>query len=122
MPAPSTLPSNTPQELWPDTFAAEALDIYPLDYTQHPRAFDPFPLVVKLRQTKPFIVSGLIPPVEVVIAAPSGEHQRTELVEVPVALVIIFGGGGTYRITVREIAHNRWFGTTEITVEGETPR
>lgn len=122
MPAPATVPSNTAEELWPDTFGAEALDIEPLDITQRPRAFDPYPLTVTLRQTRPFITAGLIPPLELIVAAPSGEHKRTELVEIPIALVVIPSEGGVHRITVREIAHNRWYGTTEVDVDGEPSR
>lgn len=120
MPAPATVPSNTAEELWPDTFGAEALDIAPFDVTARARAFEPYPLVVTLRPTKPFTIAGLVPPLELIVAAPSGRHERTELVEVPIALVVIPSEGGTHRITVREIAHNRWYGTTEIDVDGET--
>lgn len=119
MPAPAPVASNTAEELWPDTFGAEALDIDPLDITARARAFEPYPLTVTLRQTKPFVTAGLVPPLELVVAAPSGRHERTELVEIPIALVVIFNEGGTHRITVREIAHNRWYGTTEVDVVGE---
>ena len=27
--------------------------------------------------------------------------------------------GGTHRVTLREIAHNRWYGTTTIEVDGD---
>jgi hypothetical protein len=118
----STDPSNAAAEFWPDTFGAEALDLVPLDPTARPRAYDLYPLLVVLRPTKPFSTAGLMPPLEVIVAAPSGRHERTELVEVPIALVVTPSEGGVHRITVREIAHNRWHGTTEISADGEAAR
>lgn len=118
MPAPTRLPSNVAEELFPDTFGGEALDLVPLDATATAKAFEPYALTVALRARAPYAAAGLIPPLELIIAAPSGRHERRELTEVPLAVVITPTEGGMHRVTLREVAHNRWWGGTSIDVDG----
>lgn len=120
MPSPAIVPSNTAQELFPDSFGAKVINLIPFDPTQRARAFDPYPLTLSVRS--PHDVVGLIPPLEVIVASPSGLHERQELTEIPIAISVIPSEGGRHRVTVREVAHNRWYGATVIDAEGERTR
>ena len=117
MPAPVVLPSNAVAEMFLDDFAVEALVLAPLDVDARARAFEPYPLTVAL--AGPYVAQGLAAPFEVVFAAPSGMHERVELAELPIAIMLRAQEGGTHRVTLREIAHNRWYGTTTIEVDGD---
>jgi len=120
MPAPSLQPATGAEEMFPDDFAAEAIDIAPLDVTQVPRAFEAYPLTVAVRTSPKSVVdAGLVPPFELVLAGPSGQHTTRELAEVPIAVAVTPLEAGRHRVTVREIAHNRWWGGLDFTVEGE---
>lgn len=120
MPAPAYLPSNTSEELFPATFGTEAITLAPFDATLTAQAFEPFAFTVEVASQ--FAASGLAPPFELLVAAPSGRVTVQELEEVPIALVVIPQEGGEHRVTLREIAHNRWWGGADLTVTGETDR
>lgn len=113
-------PSNTASEMFPDDFGAEVIVIAPLEADAKARAFEPFPLVVSLASAQ--VGNGLAPPFEVIFAAPSGTHERVELFEAPLAIMLRAQEGGTHRVTLREIAHNRWWGSTTIDVDGDPAR
>lgn len=110
-------PPNAAAEIFDDDFGAEALDLVPLDPTGIPRAFDPVVFTVAVRST--YTDRGLVPPLEFVIASPSGRHEAREIAELPIALVHTPTEGGEHRYTLREVAHNRWWGSTSVDVRGE---
>jgi hypothetical protein len=120
MPAPVLLPATGAEEMFPDTFGAEALDIAPLDAEAVPRAFESYPLTVAIKASPTsFAAVGLVPPFELILAAPSGAHVAQELAEVPIAVAVTPTEAGRHRVTVREIAHNRWWGGCDVDVAGE---
>jgi len=111
------LPTNASDELFGDLFGAEVIVLAPLDASAQARAFEPFPLTVALAAT--YQASGLSPPFELVVASPSGRHDAQELVALPLAVLLHAQEGGAHRVTVRELAHNRWWGSTTIDVNGD---
>lgn len=113
----SLSPSTAAEEIFGDTFRAEALDLVPLDAVAVPRAFDAVALEVSLRSA--YLQDGLVPPLELIVAAPNGRHVVRELTAVPLAVLFTPDAGGTWRATLREVAHNRWWGTTDVLVTGE---
>jgi hypothetical protein len=114
------VPSNPADEIFPDTFQAEAFDLVPFDALVVRRAFEPVVLSVAMRSA--YVDDGLVPPLEMILAAPSGRHEARELSELPLAVVFTPDEGGVYRVTLREMAHNQWWGSTTVTVEGEAVR
>lgn len=123
MPAPIVLPANAVEEMFPDDFGAEALTLSPLDVETTPRAFEPYPISVAIKSSPTsFAKVGLMPPLEVIVAAPSGRHERRELTGLPFAVVVTPFEAGSHRVTVREISHNRWWGGVDIVAEGERIR
>ena len=111
------LPSNASDELFGDLFGAEVLVLAPFDASAQARAFEPFPLTVTLPAT--YQANGLAPPFELVVASPSGRHDVQELAALPLAVLLHAQEGGTHRVTLRELAHNRWWGSTTIDVDGD---
>lgn len=110
-------PSTAAEEIFGDTFRVEALDLIPLDAITPPRAFEPVALQVAVRSA--YLADGLVPPLELIVAAPNGRHIVRELVGVPLAVLFTPDTGGVWRATVREVAHNRWWGSADVTVIGE---
>jgi hypothetical protein len=113
-------PSNTAAEMFPDDFGAEVIVIEPLEADAKARAFEPFPLVVSLGTAQQG--NGLAPPFELVFASPSGAHELVELADLPLAIMLRAQEGGTHRVTLREVAHNRWWGSTTVDVIGDPAR
>lgn len=117
MPYPTnTRPSSPSDELFPDSFSACAFDLIPLDVTTQPRAFEPVVLSVAMRTA--YVEAGLVPPVELILAAPSGRHELRELAELPLAVIFYPDEGGRWRVTLRELAHNQWWGQADVVVAG----
>lgn len=110
-------PSSAVDEIWPDSFGAEAFVLAPLDATARARAFEPFPFTWTIAAA--YQASGAVPPFEVIVAAPSGKHVVRELFEMPVAIVVSPEEGGEHRVTLREVAHNRWWGGVTFDVDGD---
>ena len=120
MPPPETLPATGAEEMFPDTFQAEVIDIAPLDVTATARAFEAYPFTVAVKTSpKTYVDAGLVPPLELILASPSGAHYAQELAEVPIAVAVTPTEAGRHRVTVREIAHNRWWGGLTFDVDGE---
>lgn len=120
MAAPALVPTNAADEMFPDSFGAEALTLAPFDTDAQARAFEPYPLTVELASL--YQENGLSAPFELVVAAPSGRHDVVELAELPLAVMLRAQEGGTHRVTLREIGHNRWWGSTTIDVDGDPAR
>lgn len=117
MPQPLTLPSNTAAECFPDDFGTEQIDLVPIDIETLPYAFQPFPLTVTLRSAK--LKIGLVPPLEMIVAAPSGKHTSRVLDDIPLVVAFVPGEGGPHFVTLREQVHNRWHGSITVDVIGE---
>jgi len=123
MPAPVLTPASAVDEMFPADVGAEALELAPLDVTAVPRAFEPYALTVAIK-TSPasYVRAGIVAPIEVIVAAPSGRHERQELTGLPVAVVVTPIEAGTHRVPVREISHPRWWGGINVVAEGERIR
>jgi hypothetical protein len=117
VPPPTQAPANAADELFPDNFRANALDLKPVDALGTPRAFEPVAYEVVLRSA--YLDAGLVPPLELIVAAPNGVHEARELAELPLAVVYTPLGGGRHTLTLRELAHNQWWGQVFVDVEGE---
>lgn len=120
MPVPSSTAANAAEEMFPDDFRAEALDVLPFDVTVRATAFEPYALTVGLRSA--FLDRGLIAPLELIVVDPEGSATVKEVGHVPFALAFVPQVGGDHRVTVREIAHMRWWGGATVTVDGEANR
>lgn len=114
------LPPTAADEIFPDTFRAAAFDLIPLDATGVLRAFEPVVLSVAVRAA--YLEAGLVPPLELIVAAPSGQHDVRELPDVPLAVIVTPTEGGPHRVTLREVAHNQWYGQATVTIEGDPAR
>ena len=119
MASPVLQPSNVADELFPDTFGSEGIMLTPLEPGAVARAFEPIALGVSVKSTSPYVESGLVPPLEQVVTTPSGRIVASELTEVPIALVVTPEEPGAHRVTLREIAHNRWWGAATFDAAGE---
>lgn len=117
MPPPTLTPPNAADELFPDSFRAEAFDLIPVDALGTPRAFEPVAFSLALRTS--YVDAGLVPPVELITVSPSGVHERRELADIPIAVVVYPDTGGDWMITLREISHNQWWGRASFTVAGD---
>ena len=117
MPLPTLSPSTAAEELFGDFFRAEAIDLVQLDVLAPPRAFEPIALQVLVSSR--YLADGLVPPLELILAAPNGQHLVRELAQLPLAVLFTPTSGGTWRATLREVAHNRWWGSIDIDVIGE---
>lgn len=121
VPTSTNLRPPTPaDEIFPDTFRAEAFDLIPLDATGVRRAFEPVVLSVAMRAA--YLEVGLVPPLELIVATPSGQHEVRELPDVPLAVIVTPTEGGPHRVTLREVAHNQWYGVATVTIEGDPIR
>lgn len=116
MASTNTLPPNAIEEIFPDSFRAQAFDLTLTDPLAVPRLFEPVPLAVSLRTS--YVDAGLVPPLALVIASPRGVHEARELDEVPLAVVFYPDSGGRWLITLREVAHNQWWGQAAVAVPG----
>lgn len=110
-------PPTAAAEIFDDDFRVEAFDLIPLDATTMPHAFEPIVLSIAVRST--YLERGLVAPLDFVIASPSGRHERREIAELPIALVHTPVEGGAHRYTLREQAHNGWWGAIALNVRGE---
>ena len=117
MPPATLTPSTAAEEIFPDTFRAQAFALVPTDALTVPRAFEPIPLQIALMSA--YVNDGLVPPLELIVAAPNGRHTLTELATVPLAVLVTPDAGGTWRVTLRELSHNRWWGSIDIAVTGD---
>lgn len=82
------------------------------------RAFQSFVLDVDYSRALP---EGIALPLLLEIQGPSPQsYQRREFLRVaPQSIVFTPREGGMHLVTLREVAHNRWFGTIRIDVQGE---
>ncbi len=82
------------------------------------RAFQPVLLDVDYASTKP---EGVVLPLLLEVQGPSpASYQRREFLHAaPDSLVFEPREGGTHLVTLREVAHNRWWGSLRVEVEGE---
>lgn len=82
------------------------------------RAFNPVRVIVDYSRAAP---EGVVLPLILEIQGPSaGSYQRREFLRVaPRALLWSPREGGVHLVVLREAAHNRWFGSLRLDVEGE---
>lgn len=93
-----------------------------LDLTLEPgavaRAFQPLLISVSSDRALP---EGIMLPVLLEIQGPSaGSYQRREFTRtMPATFIFTPREGGPHQVTLREVAHNLWWGSLTLDVEGE---
>lgn len=112
-------PTNAPDLMFPDIFEQAAIILSPLDPLTPARAFESYPLTVDISTVDPaYALAGLVPPLELIIAAPSGRTTIRELPTVPRSVMLQADAGGDWLVTLREISHSRWYGNATVAVDG----
>lgn len=110
-------PSTPAEEIFPDRFRSQAFDLVLADALSPAQAFEQVALLPALRSA--FVDDGLVAPLELIVAEPNGRHTIREISATPVAVLFVPTYGGTWRVTLREQAHMRWWGNVDVSVIGE---
>jgi hypothetical protein len=87
--------------------------------TVQPLAHHPVSVSVDVSAALP---EGLVLPLELVVQGPSvSSYQRKTFTRaVPVTLIFVPREGGVHLVRLAEVAHNRWWGSVKITVQGDS--
>jgi hypothetical protein len=82
------------------------------------RAFQPALLNISYERVKP---EGMMLPLVLEVQGPSAQsYQRREFTKtLPVAFIFTPREGGPHLVTLREVGHNRWWGSLTLDAEGE---
>lgn len=106
------------EELSPSYMREKRIDVTVAASTPIPRAFQAILLEVSYTRTMP---DGVMLPLVLEVQGPSAaSYQRREFAStLPSAIVVVPREGGRHLIVLREAAHNRWWGSVELDVEGE---
>ncbi len=103
-------------ELSPLTVGAERIALRPADPDAMPRAFDVYVLVVDYALCEP---EGVMLPLEVIVTSPSDTQRTLHRFFAPTELSIFPDEGGRWLVTLREVAHNKWWGRYAFTAAGD---
>jgi hypothetical protein len=105
-------------DLAPRTIREKKLDLQ-LDPSSEARAFSPVLVLVSYDRTLP---AGVMLPLVFEVQGPSASsYQRREYTKhAPGTIIFRPREGGRHLITLREAAHNRWWGSLAVNVVGET--
>jgi hypothetical protein len=105
-------------EISPSYIREPRIDVTLSPDTPKPQAFVPVLMLVSFERCKP---EGVMLPLIFEVQGPSpSSYQRREFVHSPPdSLVFKPIEGGVHTVTLREVAHNRWFGSLRVTVEGD---
>ena len=106
-------------ELSPLYVGAERIAVRPSDPDAVPRAFQVFTMTVDYGLCAP---EGVMLPLEVLVTSPSRTTQTLHRYVAPAELAIVPDEGGRWLVTIREVAHNQWWGRLAIEVEGDRLR
>jgi hypothetical protein len=90
---------------------------------QNPRAFSPVRLLLDFSKCEE--EGGIVPPLEVYVGAPSPaqcEARTISSTSPPTEISFVPKQGGPHIVTVREVFHNRWWGSVVVQVTGEKLR
>lgn len=105
-------------ELAPDYIRERRIDLSTDDQSPPPRAFAPVLVTVSYTRCKPEGV--MLPLVLEVQGSSSASYQRREFTgTAPDSVSFTPIEGGDHLVVLREVAHNRWFGSLRISIDGE---
>jgi len=106
------------EELTPRTMREDRIDLSLDASVTVQRAFSSLLVNVSYARCAP---EGVILPLILEVQGPSAEsYQRREFYRhAPQSLVFTPVEGGPHLVTLREAAHNRWWGRLRLTIEGE---
>lgn len=109
---------STVDDIAPSYLREERIDLTLAVGQPEPRAFFAILCDVGTLRTKP---AGLVLPLILEVQGPSAaSYERTEYHHaVPGQIVFVPREGGRHLVTLREAAHNRWFGSLRVDVAGE---
>lgn len=94
-------------ELSPLYVGAERIALRPADADAVPRAFDPYIVAVDYAACDP---EGVVLPLEVIVTSPSRTRRSLYRFLAPTELTVVPDEGGRWIVTLREVAHNQWWG------------
>ncbi len=78
------------------------------------------PALVNVSYARALPEGGMLPLVLEVQGPSPGSFQRREFTRtLPAAIIFTPREGGPHLVTLREVAHNRWWGSLTLDVEGE---
>ena len=99
-------------------YVGEARLVLQLQSTGTVRAFEHASILVDYSATAP---EGVVLPLELLIQGPSPQSyaRRVFLRSRPTALIFTPREGGAHLLTLREFAHNRWWGRLVVDVQGQ---
>lgn len=104
------------EELSPMTVGSERLALSPADPLTPPRAFAAFDIAVDYSLCDP---EGVVLPLEMVVTSPSRTRRSLYRLTAPAQLTVLPDEGGRWLVTLREVAHNQWWGRLSFDVEGD---
>ena len=82
------------------------------------KARDRVTLTLDLTQCEP---GGVEWPLKLTVSGPSASSYRTKLIRRPTTgIVVTPSEGGPHLVTVSELAHDRWWGSIKLDVQGPT--
>ena len=109
--------SATLDEISPEYLRDQRLSLRLQDATQ-PAAGRASVLVLDYTRAAP---EGVSPPLVFEAKGPSRlGYQRTVFYTPPRTIVWVPREGGTHQVTIRELGHNKWFGSLSVSVAGES--
>jgi hypothetical protein len=111
--------SQTLNELAPDYLQQKIIGVSPANPLESPEARKPTTLVIDASGTLP---NGLMLPIEVLVTGPSDRSFERKVFtrSIPSSFTFTPKEGGRFTVVVREVAHNLWWGSTELAVAGQS--
>jgi hypothetical protein len=107
------------EELSPGYIREKRIDLTLDPSNTQPSAFQPVLINVSYARTAP---QGTMFPLILEVQGPSAEsyQKRVFLRVAPGSLIFTPREGGPHKVILREVAHNRWWGSLALDVAGET--
>lgn len=109
-------------EMFPDYIGAASIRLSPEDLSP-PRAQSPFILTVSIEPAATLALSvGLVLPLELTVTAPSAVnfYRHTFRRVIPSFVLFTPREGGEHLVVLRELRHNKWWGSLLLNVQGDT--
>jgi hypothetical protein len=107
------------EELSPMTVGSERIALTPADPSSQPRAFSSYEIAVDLSLCEP---EQVVLPLEMIVTSPTRTKRTTFRRVVPSELSVLPDEGGRWIVTLREVAHNQWWGRHVFDVAGDDIR
>lgn len=105
-------------EISPDYIGAERLALSLSTATSSPKAFDGVEVLVDYSACLP---DGVVPPLLFSVLPPTRKNYEERIIRrhAPSSLLFVPREGGVHLVRLGELFHHRWFGTLEVTVQGD---